>query len=190
MFVMGMLAGRISGRFGSRVSLILGSAVTAMAFAWLAVAHAHPYDFLIAAALMGIGIGLAFAALGTLVIAAVPPQQSGVASGMNTVMRTLGGALGGQLSATFIAGHVSDGVPTITGFTETFVMATVFLVVCVFASTLVPGQRRRHRGVGQRPAGSGSGESLGEVAGVNGGAGAPDAGAVRAAAVDQPGGRG
>ena len=57
---------------------------------------------------------------------------------MNTVMRTLGGALGGQLSATFIADHMSRGEPTVTGFTQTFLMATGFLVVCLFAGLLVP----------------------------------------------------
>jgi hypothetical protein len=57
---------------------------------------------------------------------------------MNTVMRTLGGALGGQLSATFIATHVAHGEPTVTGFTETFLMATGFLLVCLLASVLVP----------------------------------------------------
>ena len=46
---------------------------------------------------------------------------------MNTVMRTLGGALGGQLSATFIAANTAHGLPTVTGFTETFLMATGFL---------------------------------------------------------------
>jgi EmrB/QacA subfamily drug resistance transporter len=138
MFVMGMLAGRISARFGSRFSLVTGGVISAAAFALVAVAHGHPLDFLIFAALLGLGIGLSFAALGTLIIGAVPPHQSGVASGMNTVMRTLGGALGGQLSATFLASHVAHGLPTVTGFTETFVMATAFLVVCVFASLLVP----------------------------------------------------
>jgi MFS family permease len=165
MFVMGMLAGRISARFGSKLSLILGSAITAAAFAWLAVAHAHPYDFLASAALLGVGIGLSFAALGTLVIGAVPPEQSGVASGVNTVMRTLGGALGGQLSATFIADHVSGGLPTVTGFTETFVMATIFLIVCVFASMLVPNPRARRRVV--EPAmGSPASEVLSDPAGL------------------------
>jgi MFS family permease len=138
MFVMGMLAGRISARFGSRFSLVTGGAVSAAAFALLIVAHGAPIDFLSFAALLGLGIGLSFAALGTLIIGAVPPHQSGVATGVNTVMRTLGGALGGQLSATFLAGHVAHGLPTVTGFTETFVMATAFLVVCVLASLLVP----------------------------------------------------
>ena len=57
---------------------------------------------------------------------------------MNTVMRTLGGALGGQLSATFIAENTVKGLPTVTGFTETFVMATGFLVLCFLAGLLVP----------------------------------------------------
>ncbi len=57
---------------------------------------------------------------------------------MNTVMRTLGGALGGQLSATFIAAHSAKGHPAVTGFTESFVMATGFLVVCFVAGLLVP----------------------------------------------------
>ena len=63
---------------------------------------------LISAALMGVGIGLAFAALGNLIVQAVPPEQTGVASGMNTVMRTLGGALGGQIVATFIADNTDS----------------------------------------------------------------------------------
>ena len=138
MFLVGSAAGRLSARFGARLSLIVGVAVTAAAFVLLAVAHGQPIDFLIASALLGIGIGLAFAALGNLVIHAVPAHQSGVASGVNTVMRTLGGALGGQLSATFIAGHVRHGLPAVTGFTETFVMAAAFLVVGVAASLLIP----------------------------------------------------
>jgi len=54
------------------------------------------------------------------------------------VMRTLGGALGGQLSATFIAENMAHGLPTVTGFTDTFLMATGFLVLCFGAGLLVP----------------------------------------------------
>jgi MFS family permease len=96
---------------------------------------------LISAALLGVGIGLAFSALGNLVVQAVPPEQTGVASGMNTVMRTLGGALGGQIAATFIVNNTAHGLPTVTGFTDAFLMATVFLVVCVLAGFLVPSSR-------------------------------------------------
>jgi MFS family permease len=138
MTLLGLNAGRISARFGSRGALIAGTLFTTAAFAMLSLEHAHPYDLLIAAALLGVGMGLAFAALGNLIIRAVSPEQTGVASGMNTVMRTLGGALGGQLAATFIAAHSIHGEPALTGFTETFAMATGFLLACLLAALLVP----------------------------------------------------
>jgi hypothetical protein len=34
------------------------------------------------------------------------------------------------------------GLPASAGFTDTFLMATGFLVVCAFAALLVPGRRR------------------------------------------------
>ncbi len=138
MTILGLKAGAITARFGSRAALLMGTVFSTASFAMLAVAHSHPYQLLIAAALLGVGIGLAFAALGNLIVQAVPSHQTGVASGMNTVMRTLGGALGGQLSATFIAGNTANGLPTVTGFTETFLMATGFLVLCFLAGLLVP----------------------------------------------------
>ena len=147
MTLLGTLAGRVAYRFGSKAALVAGAAVSAVAFAYSAAAHAHPYQMLIAASLLGIGIGLAFAALGNLIVQAVPPTQTGVASGMNTVMRTLGGALGGQLTATLIADNTSHGLPAVTGFTASYLMATGFLVVCMFAGLLVPAPRPRPQAV-------------------------------------------
>ncbi len=138
MTILGLKAGAISARFGSRAALLMGTVFATASFALLTFVHSHPYQLLIAAALLGVGIGLAFAALGNLIVQAVPSHQTGVASGMNTVMRTLGGALGGQLSATFIANNTANGLPTVTGFTETFLMATGFLVLCFLAGLLVP----------------------------------------------------
>jgi EmrB/QacA subfamily drug resistance transporter len=143
MGLLGTVAGRIARRYGSKLALLAGSGVTAVAFGWIAVAHAHPYDMLISAFLMGIGIGLAFAALGNLIVQAVSPEQTGVATGMNTVMRTLGGALGGQIAATLIAGHVAHGQPTVTGFTQAFALESAFLVVAVLAGLLIPSARQR-----------------------------------------------
>jgi EmrB/QacA subfamily drug resistance transporter len=152
MTILGLQAGRISARYGSRAALLGGTAFSTASFALLAVAHAHPYQLLVAAALLGVGIGLAFAALGNLIVQAVPSHQTGVASGMNTVMRTLGGALGGQLSATFIAENTAHGLPTVTGFTETFLMATGFLILCFVAGLLVP---KAVAAVKEGPAGDG-----------------------------------
>jgi len=140
MGVLGTLAGRIERRFGSRRALVAGAAVGAAACGWLALTSRHPYDMLLCSTLLGVGLGLAFAALGNLIVQAVPAHQTGVASGMNTVLRTLGGALGGQLAATFVAASTAGGLPALTGFTQTFAMSALFLVGCVIAGLLVPAR--------------------------------------------------
>ena len=141
MGLLGSLAGRVERRFSSRFALVAGSAASAVACAWLALASRHPADMVLSSALLGVGIGLAYAALGNLIVQAVPPGQTGVASGMNTVVRTLGGAVGGQIAATLVVDNTARGLPTITGFTITFALASVLLVVCVVAGLLVPRQR-------------------------------------------------
>jgi MFS family permease len=152
MGLFGTIAGSIAKRWGSRQALIVGSGITTVGFVLLVVAVRHPIAMLISSALMGIGIGLAYSALGNLIVGAVDSTQTGVATGMNTVMRTLGGALGGQISATFVADSTHHGLAHLTGYTETFIMSTAFMVVCLFASTLVPGARRRRIGAEHAPA--------------------------------------
>jgi EmrB/QacA subfamily drug resistance transporter len=149
MGLLGSAAGKVARRFGSKFALISGSGVTATSFLFFAALHAHPFEMLISALLLGVGIGLAFSALGNLVVQAVPATQTGAASGMNTVMRTLGGALGGQIAATFIVNNTVHGVPRLAGFTDSFLLAGGFLVVCTLAALLVPGANPSHRGLGQ-----------------------------------------
>ena len=138
MGVLGSMAGRVERRFSSRRALVAGAAVSAVACGWLTIASRHPYDMVLSSTLLGIGIGLAFAALGNLIVQAVPPHQTGVASGMNTVLRTLGGALGGQIAATFVAASTVRGLPALAGFTTTFAMAALFLACCALAGLLIP----------------------------------------------------
>ena len=142
MGVLGSLAGRVERRFTSRRALIAGAAISAVACGWLTLTSRHPYDMLVSSTLLGVGIGLAFSALGNLIVQAVPPSQTGVASGMNTVLRTLGGALGGGIAATFVASRVVHGLPALAGFTATFAMAALFLAGCVVAGLLIPAPAR------------------------------------------------
>jgi EmrB/QacA subfamily drug resistance transporter len=138
MGVLGSVAGRVERRFTSRRALIAGSVVSAVACGWLVVNSRHPYDLLASSILYGIGIGLAFAALGNLIVQAVPASQTGAASGMNTVLRTLGGALGGQIAATFVVASTRHGLPGLAGFTKTFAMAALFLAGSAVAGWLIP----------------------------------------------------
>jgi EmrB/QacA subfamily drug resistance transporter len=142
MGALGSLAGKVERRFGSRGALVVGAALSAVACGWLVITSQHPYDMVLSSALLGVGIGLAFAALGNLIVQAVPAHQTGAASGMNTVLRTLGGALGGQIAATFVVASTVHGLPALTGFTRTFAMATLVLAASAIAGLLIPGRQR------------------------------------------------
>jgi EmrB/QacA subfamily drug resistance transporter len=147
MLVVSPLAGRLAGRVGSRVPLILGSITTSVSFAWLAVAHSHPWEIYVGSALLGAGIGLAFASLANLIVEAVRPDQTGVATGMNTVMRSIGGSVGSQIVASIIAGTVvGTALPTEHGFTIAFAVAAVACGLAALASLAVPRPTRHTPG--------------------------------------------
>ena len=143
MLVAGPLAGSLSGRRGSKLPLLLGTAFAGVSFALLAVAHSHEWQVILAVALLGLGIGLSFASMANLIVEAVPQQQTGEATGMNTIMRTVGGAFGGQIAAAIVADHIdaTTGLAAESGFTAAFVLGAAALAVALLAATLVPGRR-------------------------------------------------
>jgi EmrB/QacA subfamily drug resistance transporter len=140
MMIVSPIAGWLAGRVGSRITLIAGSFITTLSFAMMAVAHTQQFDMYVATGLLGAGIGFAFASLANLIVEAVPPEQTAVATGMNTVMRTLGGSVGGQIGASVIAGTVvgAAAVPTESGFTLAFIFAAGACLLATLASLAVP----------------------------------------------------
>jgi EmrB/QacA subfamily drug resistance transporter len=136
------IGGRMSNSVGSKVPLVLGSVVTTSAFVLLALAGPR-WEIYVASTLVGIGVGFAFASMANLIVEAVPPGQTGIATGMNTIVRTIGGAIGAQIAASVLATHtLSSGEPTKHAYTETFVICGVVLFVGILASVAVPGRRR------------------------------------------------
>jgi MFS family permease len=143
MLVISPIAGWLTGRIGPRPILIAGSLVTTLAFALMGLEHQHQIDMYIATGLMGAGIALAFSSLANLIVEVVPPEQTAVATGMNTVMRTLGGAVGGQIGASLIAGTVvAASLPTESGFTLAFYFAAGACLLAALASLAVPRRSR------------------------------------------------
>src|SRR3954452_7976802 len=122
MLLVSPLAGRLSSTVGSRVPLLAGTLITCASFTLLAVAHETPGEVYLASALMGVGVGFAFSAMANLIVEAVRPTETGVATGMNTVMRSTGGALGGQIGAGVLAATLVAGAPTEHGFTVAFAL--------------------------------------------------------------------
>jgi EmrB/QacA subfamily drug resistance transporter len=140
------ISGRLSNVVGSKMPLVLGSILTCIAFGVLAIAGSR-WEIYLATTLVGAGVGFSFASMAHLIVEAVPPAQTGVASGMNTIVRTIGGAIGAGLVASVLGAHLlASGEPTKHGYTITFSICAVVMVSSVLASIAVPGREpsRRH----------------------------------------------
>ncbi len=141
MMVAAPIGGRMSGRFGSKLPLVLGACLALLAFVLLTVAHSEHWQVYLASAILGSGVGFSFASMANLIVEAVRPDQTGVATGMNAVMRTIGGAIGGQVAASILAATlVADGLPGENGYTLSFAIMAIALVAAVGAALAVPGR--------------------------------------------------
>ena len=139
MFVFGMLSGGIAARIGSKAAVVLGSALSCTAYVVLAVAHAEQWQIYAASTLLGIGLGLAFSAMSNLIVHAVPPAQTGVASGMNANIRTIGGAVGAAVMSSIVtATLLPHGFPAESGYTDGFWFLAAVTALAVVAAMLIP----------------------------------------------------
>jgi EmrB/QacA subfamily drug resistance transporter len=139
MFVFGMLSGRIAARFGSKAAVITGSCFSLTTYLILAFAHSQPWQIYLASTLLGVGLGLAFSAMSNLIVQAVPPAQTGVASGMNANIRTIGGAIGAAVMSSIVTSTLlSNGQPAAKGYTEGFAFLAAMTVVAIVAAILIP----------------------------------------------------
>ena len=138
--VAGPLAGGLGARIGFRTTLAFGAGLATMAFVFLALEHAHPWQFIVSAALLGTGISFAFASMANLIVGAVPQSEVGVATGINTIMRTVGGAFGAAVATAILTGNTIAGgsLPSEGAYTAAFVLSAVGGVLAIGAALLVP----------------------------------------------------
>ncbi|MFI6869946.1 MFS transporter [Nocardia sp. NPDC050406] len=137
--------GRIAAKIGPAYTLAIGAAFAGASMAWLAISHDHGYDMVISQILQGTGFGIGYAALGTLAVRHVPMSESGIASGINSLVRTAGGSIAGAVTASILSAHVIAGtqVPTLNAYVASFAILSIgaFLTAAVAL-----GHGLRHKG--------------------------------------------
>ena len=91
-------AGRLAGRIGFRIPLVVGAAVFAGSLVWFALGVGPTPDYvgmwLPATLLLGLGIGLTFPVISAAAVSSLPPDRLAVGSAVNQTSRQVGGALG------------------------------------------------------------------------------------------------
>jgi EmrB/QacA subfamily drug resistance transporter len=143
MFIFGLVSGRLSARFGAKLVLLAGAAISAIGYLMLAFAHQQKWEVYLASAIIGVALGLGFSALSNLIVIAVPSHQTGVATGMNANIRTIGGSIGAAVTASIItSGVVAGALPPESGYTRAFAVLSGVAILATLSVLLIPTARR------------------------------------------------
>jgi EmrB/QacA subfamily drug resistance transporter len=148
MMITGPIAGALGTRIGNERTLRIGLGFLVLALVLLATLHHAPWTIYVWMVFMGVGLAFAFASVGSLVIEYSQPGETGVASAMNTIMRTIGAALGTQVAAAIISANTLAGteIPVERGFTLAFAVGAIGGVVALLPTFLL-GRRPAPRPV-------------------------------------------
>ncbi|KUJ67247.1 transporter [Streptomyces albus subsp. albus] len=144
------LGGQLVRHKGPRLVLLAASVIGTLGFAWVALDHDHTASVIGAGMLVGAGISFGYAAMPAVIVASVPPQQTGIANGINSIARSTGSAIGSAMITTVLASktveHLPPGAPALPAesqFTLSFVLAgAAFLLVTLVAGL---GLRKIHQ---------------------------------------------
>ncbi len=139
MVIVAPMTGRLSRAVGSKMVLVAGSLFAASSYLLLVLNHDQQWSIYAASGLLGIGIALGFASMANLIIEAVPAEQTGVATGMNTNIRNIGAALGSGIATSLVvSGLLPDGTPKEHGYVLAFAVSGLALVVAALAALTIP----------------------------------------------------
>lgn len=135
--VVAPLTGLVSSRTGTRLPIVAGLVLLAVAMGWIALTLSAtlPYSemwppFLLA----GVGMGLVFAPSSTAVLANMRPADHAKASGTNSTLREVGVALGVAVLTAVFTG--AGGTLTPTGYVDAAIPA-VWVGAAVLAAAAV-----------------------------------------------------
>jgi MFS family permease len=148
MFIFGLWSGRISDRIGAKPTLLLGVGSSVMGYGIMTTVPSSISTVMVATGLLGTGFGLSFSAIAHLIVDAVPDNQTGAASGMNTNIRTIGGALGAAVVTSIIAATLkTNGFPTKSGYHYAFGFMAVLTASGLVAAFFLPKPEHEHEHV-------------------------------------------
>jgi EmrB/QacA subfamily drug resistance transporter len=150
------IAGKLAERYGNRPFMTTGLLLQGTGLAWvaaIATAHVGFSELGVALGVAGVGISLVFPTVSTEVLASVPGEEVGIASGTNSALREIGGVFGVAVLASVFARPGAYAFPSVFvhGFTAALWVGAAFSAVGAFAAVLGGIQRRPRRATTRPP---------------------------------------
>lgn len=155
MMLVSPLSARINAARGPKTSLISGIIVIGATYGAGLVMIDHIWQIVVLSTALGIGIGIAYSAMPTLIVSAVPARETGAANGLNTLMRSIGMSTSSAVVGVILAHRTTDfggvALPSKDGFQMSFMVACAASVVGLVIAFCLPGRRRPSEGISSAP---------------------------------------
>ena len=128
-FVANLISGALTGRFGSRLPMVIGALIDLVGFALLLRLDlgSHYAAMVLPFALIPLGQGVGIPASTTAVLASVPREQSGVAAAVFNAARQAAGAVG----VAVFGGLAGEERASVVGGLHESALATIVLLAAV-----------------------------------------------------------
>ncbi|QKV92568.1 MFS transporter [Streptomyces sp. NA02950] len=171
MMAVSPLSARINAASGPKVSLMLGLVVIAATYGAGTVMMDHVWQIVVLSVALGIGVGIAYSAMPTLIISAVPAGETGAANGLNTLMRSIGMSTSSAVVGVILAHRTTSfgGVPlpNTDGFKTSFAVACAAAVGGLLIALFLPARRRTAALAAGNPAATSEPRDGGDVDGAD-----------------------
>lgn len=134
----------IGRRLGPRLILPIGSLGFAVALLIFATSREHLWVNFLAMGIGGIGMGCSFAVMPRMIVAAIPPSETGSALALNQVLRAMGYSVGSALAASILTARTPAGAvfPGDEGYTIGAVVGIGMCLLSAAVSWILPGRQQ------------------------------------------------
>ncbi|MDD1721544.1 MAG: MFS transporter [Euryarchaeota archaeon] len=148
---LGPLAGILVNRWGGKTPLVIGTVAMALGFVAFYMFNSTWLEILLDKMFVSIGIAFSYSAMAAIIVHSLPRSQTGVGSGVYTVMRSLGNVIGPTISAAFLLTYRAPipistprgismvSFPTQAAFDYVYLASLGIALIGVVASLLIRG---------------------------------------------------
>lgn len=148
MMLTSSVSARITERAGPRSSLMMGALVSAVGYAFAVFWHGELWQIVVSVSVAAAGVGIAYGAMPTLIMGAVPLGQTAAANSVNNLTKAVGTSLASATAGMILAGMTTTVAgqthPSHTAFVLVLLIAAVASLVAVAVAFFLPRARRRY----------------------------------------------
>ena len=142
MLVLSPVGGRLTNSRGPKFTLVLGVAILALGYGVGLLGMGSAWGLMATSFVINGGVALAYGAMPSIIMGAVPRSETAAANGFNTLMRSLGTTTGAAVVGLVLAQMTTDfggvSVPSEAGFRVALILGAGISVIAAILAACIP----------------------------------------------------